>query len=375
MKKLAVIGSGRMAWIICRNAHEMDIETFCFSNVKSDFILSETDNFYDISIFDKEKIAEICRKNGIDGVIATTEKTISIASYLAQELGLPGLPYETALEITDKFRNRKLSSDVEELASLKYLEVSGDDTPDLSDFPFPIIIKPISRGGKCGITVVDEPGKLERALKYARDNSNGQSVIIEEYISEGKEYSVETLSCNGKHYIIQITEKISSGPPHCVELGHHQPARLSEEMLKKIEKALTQGLTAIGVDNTASHTEIKITGEKIYIIEYNIRPGGDHIAWPLTLLSTGYNYIKGAIEIALGTFKGVDTSRFEHNYSGVYFVTKQTERLKPVFDECERYPWLYEVNRVSDNLSELEHNDCYGTNSIIYYSKEERIDL
>ena len=31
----------------------------------------------------------------------------------------------------------------------------------------------------------------------------------------------------------EVTEKITSGPPHCVELAHHQPARLKEIERKK----------------------------------------------------------------------------------------------------------------------------------------------
>lgn len=73
-------------------------------------------------------------------------------------------------------------------------------------------------------------------------------------------------------------------------------------MTSKIKTAISKGLTAIGVDNSTCHTEIKIVDDKIFLIEFNARPGGDHIAWPLTELSTGYNIIKGAISIALDDF-------------------------------------------------------------------------
>ena len=43
--------------------------------------------------------------------------------------------------------------------------------------------------------------------------------------------------------------------------------------------------------NGATHTEIKIVNGDIYLIEINARPGGDHIAHPLTMLSTGYDYL------------------------------------------------------------------------------------
>ena len=373
--KIAIIGSGRMAWIMSRNAHEMGLVTHCFSNVEPDFIHDEVDVFHNISIFEKDKIVEICKSQAIAGVIATTELTVAVAAYVAEKIGTPGITYQNALFITDKFRNRMVCRDIYELNQPAFYRIYSESNLNVVCCDYPVIVKPTGKGGKKGITVVNNPQDLNSAYQYAKDNSGEAPVIIEQFIEGGKEYSVETLSYKGKHYVIQITEKITSGPPHCVELGHHQPADISVEMIENVKTAICKGLTAIGVDNSTCHTEIKIVDDKIYLIEFNARPGGDHIAWPLTELSTGYNIIKGAISIALGKFKGIDFSSFHKNYAGVYFVTKQSSYLKPIFDECEKYDWLYHKNYVSEELQELEHNDCYGTNSIIYFSKSHRINL
>lgn len=375
MKKLAVIGSGRMAWIIGNHAHNMGIETHCFSNVEPDFIHEAFDVFHNISIFEKDKIVDICKKENIQGVLATTELTVEIAAYVAKELGTPGLPYEIARVITDKYRNRTACKSLKLLNQPAFVEISTDEELGNLSMKFPIIVKPTSKGGKQGITVVNDKSELQDAFIYAKEKSGVNPVIIEEYLSGGKEYSVESLSCKGKHYIIQVTEKISSGPPHCVELGHRQPAELSDVMRQNVEIAVKEGLAAIGLDNSTCHTEIKIIEDMVYLIEFNARPGGDHIAWPLTTLSTGYEYINGAIQIALGTFQGLDTSKLEKHFAGVYFVTKQTEYLKPLFDDCEKYSWLYKKNLVSEELQSLEHNDCYGTNSIMYYSEKEKPNI
>lgn len=372
MNRLAIIGSGRMAWIIGKNAHEMDIKTYCFSNVDSSFIHESIDVFNNISIFEKDKIVEQCKEYGINGVIATTELTVPVAAYVAECLHLSGLSYQISQVITDKYRNRVACKSVAGLCQPYFEEFVDREELRKGDFKYPLIVKPTSKGGKQGITVVNCIDELLAAFDYAKEKSHDDPVIVEEYISGGQEYSVESLSYQGKHYVIQVTEKISSGPPHCVELGHHQPADLSVEMRKKVEDVVILGLKAVGVDNSSCHTEIKIVDGKIYLIEFNCRPGGDHIAWPLTFLSTGYNYIKGAIQIALDTFVEVDYSKFDRKYAGVFFVTKQSAYLKPVFDKCEQFDWLYHKNHISDELLSLEHNDCYGTNSMIYLSKKER---
>ena len=353
----------------------MGLETHCFSNVEPKFIHDEVDVFHNISIFDKDTIVNICKQESISGVIATTELTIAIASYIAEKLGTPGIPYHNAIYITDKFRNRIVCRNIEEFEKLTFYRVFSDEDLDQISCNYPVIVKPTGKGGKIGVTVVHTSQKLSEAYMYAKESSDGNPIIIEEFISDGNEYSVESISYRGKHYIIQVTEKISSGPPHCVELGHHQPAAITIDMRKKIEIAVSKGLTAIGVDNSICHTEIKIKDDKIFLIEFNARPGGDHITWPLTELSTGYNMIKGAINIALDKFEKIDFGKFETNYAGVYFVTKQTSYLKQIFDTCENYEWLYQKNKVSEDLQTLEHNDCYGTNSIMYLSKKSRIEL
>lgn len=131
----------------------------------------------------------------------------------------------------------------------------------------------MAEGGKRGITVVSGPEQLEAAVNAAFDaDKRDGGILIEEYLDGGKEYSVEGLSFEGKHQIIQITEKISSGPPHCVELGHSQPAALSPELWTAVERAIVELLNNVGIKYGPTHTEIKIRDGRVYLIELNSRP-------------------------------------------------------------------------------------------------------
>lgn len=375
MKKLAIIGSYRMAWIYGVNAKEMGVETHSFGIEENPISKESVYEHHIMNILDLDSIVAKCKEIGIDGVVATTELTVAVAAYVAEKLGLNGMPYDVAKKATNKYHNRKLCVGLKYLHQPAFVELNNKEMLCSLKINFPVILKPISRGGKRGVVVANNRTELDHAFDFAKKEGGDAPVIIEEYIAGGKEYSVESLSYHGKHYIIQVTEKITSGPPHCVELGHHQPAALSDDMRKNVENAVCEGLCAIGVDNTSCHTEIKIVDGKVYLIEFNTRPGGDHIAWPLATLSTGYSYIQGAIKIALGEFESVDTSKLAKHYAGVYFVTTQSSHLKAVFDTCDNEPWLYKKNKVTDTLVPLVHNDCYGINSIMYYSEEGRVEL
>ena len=87
-------------------------------------------------------------------------------------------------------------------------------------------------------------------------------------------------------------------------------------------------LDMVGIDNTSTHTEIKIINDRLYLIELNSRPGGDNIAYRLTELSTGFSYLGGAIDIALNNFKFPNDEDLDKNTSGLVYVTSQTEYMK-----------------------------------------------
>lgn len=373
MKKLAIIGGGVMASYFGEACHRLGYEGHYFSMIDGKVDDSKVDVFHEINIFEKDKITGICREIGVSGVVATTELSVPIAAYVAEKLGLFGIPYEVAKVITDKYRNRECIKGLTELLSPKYVEATCIEDIQKSDVPYPMILKPINLGGKRGITVVKDASELEQAFNYAKESFRKGTtpvIIAEQFLDGGMECSVESITFKGKHTIVQITQKDSSGAPHCVELGHHQPAPLSKDIWDKVVRGVSSGLTAIGITNGPCHTEIKIIKGEVYLIEFNARPGGDHIWWPMVELSTGFDIIAAVAQAATGDLKPIDVNSFKHHYSGLYYVVKQTGYLKPIFDTCEKESWCWEKNFITDELHELTQNDMEHTNYMIYSSEE-----
>ena len=231
MKKLAIIGAGPMASIYATRARELGIESHCFAWGQGASARDDVDVFHDISIMDIDAIESACRQIGIGGVLPTTELTIYPTAVVANRLGLVANEPSVAARITDKYRNRELVKDVEGLHQPWFSLIRKLDDAAISGLSYPIVVKPTAEGGKRGVTVVANQAELSEALAYARsEKKDASDVIIEEYLDGGTEYSIESLSYRGEHRIIQVTEKWSSGAPHCVELGHHQPANISHTM-------------------------------------------------------------------------------------------------------------------------------------------------
>lgn len=371
MKKLAIIGGGVMASYFGEACHRLGYEGHYFSQIDGKVDDSKVDYFHEINIFDKDGIVAICKEVGVDGVVATTELSVPITAYVANKLGLLGNAVEVAEVITDKYRNRECIKHLTDLLSPKYIEASSIDDIIKSAISYPMILKPVCLGGKRGITVVHNEDELMSAFEYATGffkNGVKPQVIVEQFLEGGMECSVESITFKGHHTIVQITQKDSSGAPHCVELGHHQPAPLSKELWDKVVRGVSSGLTAIGVENGPCHTEVKIIDGKVYLIEFNARPGGDHIWWPMVELSTGFDIIAAVAQAATGDLKPIDVTTFKHRYSGLYYVVKQTDNIKSIFDTCEKESWCWEKHFETDELYELKQNDMEHTNYIVYSS-------
>lgn len=106
-----------------------------------------------------------------------------------------------------------------------------------------------------------------------------------------------------------------------MELEHHQPSSLSALVKEQMKEIVLKALDALHIVNGASHSELKITeNNEIKVIEIGARMGGDFIGSDLVQLSTGYDFVRGVIEVALGEF--TEPKFTQHKYSGVYFLSK-----------------------------------------------------
>ena len=369
-KKLAIIGASYLQLPLVKKAKEMGIDTICFAWEEGAVCKNIADQFYPLSIIEKDKILKKCQEIGIDGITTIASDTAVVTvNYVASRMGLRSNPDDYSEVTTNKYRMRQCFME-NEVPSPKFTLVDDDDHYQIIGFKFPLIVKPTDRSGSRGVEKVLVPVQLEEAISRAEKESFEHKAIIEEFVT-GREISVESISYEGKHTILQITDKVTTGAPFFVELEHHQPSSLPENIKSRIKEIVLHALDALHIKYGASHSELKITEDgDIRVIEIGARMGGDFIGSDLVKLSTGYDFLKGVIEVALGDFhKPVIT---EHQFSGVYFLSKETERLKPIIENWQSQPEIVEAE-VTD--SELRHIECSGDRSgyLIYQSKDSKV--
>lgn len=358
MKKLAVIGASYLQLPLVKKAKEMGLEVHCFAWAEGAVCKDVADFFYPISIVEKDEILEVCRKVGIDGICTiASDVAAPTVSYIAEKMGLTANPYEAAVRANNKYlmRNAFMAAGV---PCPQYKMVKSVDEAKDINWDYPMIVKPSDRSGSLGVTKVLNCEELNTAIERAISVSFKKEAMVEEFI-EGREISVEFISYKGTHYPLQITDKVTTEAPYFVELEHHQPADFTPAEYSKIYDITRIALDALGITNGASHSEYKITKEgRIAVMEIGGRMGGDFIGSDLVRLSTGYDFVKGVIEVALGEFEVPKKTISKH--SGVYFLCKETEGIKTILEDWQSHPEIIQCE-ITDN--ELRNVQCSADRS------------
>lgn len=219
---------------------------------------------------------------------------VPMVARIAAELGLAGPSPAAALAMTDK------------LVMRQRLSAAGLPTPrfapvrrpgDLSAFGGAPVVKATRSSGSRGVQLVKGLDVAALVEAMSAESANGE-VLVEEYI-EGPEVSVEAITNDGRTTILSVTDKMTSGPPEFVELGHAQPSDLTEHRAE-IEELTRQALRALGLTYGPSHTEIRIGANGPVVIESAARFSGGFIASHLLRITAGIDAAGVAVTMALG---------------------------------------------------------------------------
>lgn len=351
MKTLAIIGASYLQRPLVERAKQMGLRTICFSWPEGAVCKEICDVFYPVSITEKEEIARICKDERIDGVCTiASDVAAPTVAYVAEQLGLTGNRYESAVRAHDKhlMRAALVAAGVD---CPHYIVESRKSKAERSGLELPLIVKPSDRSGSLGVQKITRWEELDEAVQKALDVSIIGEALIEEYI-EGREISVEMISCGGVHHALQITDKVTTGAPHFVELAHHQPSDLPAAMQERIFGISRQALDALGLTNGASHSEYKITKEgRIVVMEIGGRMGGDFIGSNLVQLSTGYDFLQGVIEVALG--EKIQPEKTKAAYSGVYFLSGVTPEVQFYISHASEYKQIVHSEQTDTEIRPL----------------------
>ena len=301
MKKLLIIGASVLQVPGIKKAKELGYYVAVADYDPKAVGIPLADEYFNVSTIDTEGVAKVAKEFNPDGIMTlATDMPMRSVSRAAKELGLPGISMDTAIKSTDKGEMIKAFEGAGVEHPWYYIALNEQEFDDIKNkVSYPCIMKPTDSSGSRGVVLVHDLCELENEYNYTRDNSRKGGVIVEEYMV-GSEVSVEVMAVGGEPHVLQVTDKLTTGAPHFVEMGHSQPSRLGEDNVSKIKDLAIRAVKAVGITDGPAHVEIMLTKDGPKMVELGARMGGDCITTHLVPLSTGIDMIKATIETSCG---------------------------------------------------------------------------
>ena len=262
------------------------------------------------------------------------------AARINEALGLVGESVATVELLMDKWRMRRhlAARGISPVAS-----AVGRSAQDVREFVeahgLPIIVKPIRESGSLAVFCIRDRADVDAVAERfrsldgqfaAKDLSSADSFdefLMEEYL-DGPEVSVETLSFDGRHVVVAVTDKECGGPGF-VEIGHSQPSGCPAGTLREITQLVTEFLDAVELRNGPGHTEVKLTSRGPRIIESHNRIGGDRIP-DLTEIAYGVDMERYAVGAGFGVLEPLTASPEPRGGAAIRFLTPEPGRVVEV---------------------------------------------
>jgi len=319
MKKVLIIGASILQLPAIKRAKELGYYVGVIDYNPNAVGISYADEYFNVSTIDIEGIVKIAQEFKPNGILTlATDMPMRSIAKATEACGLCGITMDTAIKSTDKGEMIKAfdTHGVEHpWFHIAYTTENFDRIKNLVTFP--CIMKPTDNSGSRGVVLVYSTEELEKEYSYSRHESRDGAVIIQEYMV-GNEVSVEVITLDGEPHVLQVTDKLTTGAPHFVEMGHSQPSSLGEENLAKICDLAKGAVKAVGIKCGPAHVEIMLTKDGPKMVELGARMGGDCITTHLVPLSTGIDMVRSTIEIACGIEPDIE-QKFEKGSAIRYF--------------------------------------------------------
>lgn len=345
MKKVLIVGASAWQVPIIQKAKELGYQVGVVDYNPNAVGIPYADAFFNASTNDPEGVCRAAKEFGADGLtsVATDMPMRSIA-YTCEQMGLVGITPDVAERATDKALMIR-AFEQHNVPHPWYFVVENQDVASIKDkLSYPCICKPIDNSASRGVVIVENEEQLTEAISYSAENGRSGSVIVEELL-RGEEISVEAFAVNGQAHVLAITDKLTTGSPHFVEMGHNQPSQFENTLRQEIATVAAAAMHAVGIENGPAHIEMMITERGPVMIELGARLGGDFITTDLVPLSTGIDVLAATIQSACG--QPVDLER-KHSKAAVirYLEAEQHGILCGTqgFDDAMAIPGVIRVD-------------------------------
>lgn len=337
-KKLMLLGGLRYLLPVIESAHKLGCKVVTIDNVPNNIAHKFSDEFYNISILNKEEMLKTAQKLRIDGIMSfAVDPGVLTAAYVAEKMNLPFQgSYESVciLQNKAKFRNFLEENGFNVPKSRDYSNVD-DVYNDIDYFNWPIIVKPVDSAGSKGVTKVDHIDDLREAVELALNESFIKKCIIEEFIeAEGYSSDSDSFIVDGKLQFCSFSDQwfdLKAENPFTPS-AYSWPSSMNYENQFALTKELQRLMTLLKMRTGIFNIETRFgKNGQLYIMEVSPRGGGNRLAEMVNLV---YNQdiISQSIKASLGMKIGNLTGSTSQGYWAIIILhSSQSGYFKEIF--------------------------------------------
>lgn len=249
-KKILILGASSSEIPLINRAQELGAYVIVTDrNINYDLSPAKrlADSAWDISWSDINSLEKKCKETKIDGVIAGySEFRCENLIRLTERLNLPCYLTERQLEIT---RDKILFKKECEKYNIPVI-IEFDYTDERIDYP--VIVKPVDRGGSIGISIANDKKELDSAYKYAMDLSVKKEVIIEKYISNKNKIDLYYAVEEDKIFLISEADTIyakNNNGKRVVQSSWLYPSNKESPNFDEIDSNIRKMIKGLGIRN------------------------------------------------------------------------------------------------------------------------------
>ena len=303
---LVVLGASSDQLFLIRTAREMGLFVLALDRNPSSPGFADADAHLVVSTRDVPAVqAELSRWDGppIAGITTMGSDIPEIVSELARWAGTPHLSAETARLATDKLAMKRRFREAG-IPTAWFQEV--DDAHQVRSLLAEhgeLVLKPIDRSGSRGVFRLDAGSDVEELFARAREFSFSGRVQVEEFL-RGPQISTESLLWNGQAFTPGFADRnyelLERFRPQIMENGGWVPSALDDDERAEVSRVAEEAARALGIEHGVAKGDLVLTEDGPKVIEVAARLSGGDFCAGLVPLGTGVNYVRTAIQLAIG---------------------------------------------------------------------------
>jgi len=305
-KKLLLLGGSRYLLPVIKKAHELGLYVITCDYLPDNDAHRFADEYVNVSIIEKDAVLAVAQEKGIAGVMSfACDPGVTTAAYVAEQMGLPFQgSYEAVSILQDKgrFREFLLKHGFNAPHAKRYTDRRAP-FGDVDFFTWPVIVKPVDSAGSKGVTKVETPEGLEKAIETALGASHKGAFIIEDFLEfESRHSSSDMFTVEGKlcavSYSDQLFDPAADNPytPAFIIWPSTMPQCHQDALTRDLQRLMDLLHMRTGIYNIEA---VVGKGGIPYIMEVSPRGGGCKIA-EIQELAFGANLIENEIRNAVG---------------------------------------------------------------------------